>query len=422
MNLPEGWRLARLEELQADEPRAITDGPFGSNLTSAHYTETGARVVRLQNIGDGTFNDAPAYISWDHFESLRMHEVQPGDLLIASLGDVLPRACLAPATLGPAIVKADCIRVRLSPKVDSRWVMYAMQTPMVRRWAARQLHGVGRLRLGLKAIRQIPVPLPPLVEQRRIVDILEDHLSRLDAAEHLMESALRKAQSLPDVSLVQHPLVARAPMAALGELLAVGLSNGRSVQTREGGFPVLRLTALKDGIIDLGEHKPGAWTEDEAKSFLVSPGDLLVSRGNGSRPLVGRGGLVVDSEPAVAYPDTLIRIRVRPDRMQPEFLALIWNSPSVRAQIEPMAKTTAGIYKINQRDLCKVRLPVPSLAEQARVVAELGELRVSQARLRAIVLKARAQSAGLRRAILSAAFMGRLTEGTNSVIEEPVNV
>jgi len=208
-NLPVGWKLATLNDLQSDEPRAITDGPFGSSLSSAHYSESGPRVVRLQNIGDGIFNDARAHISESHFNALRTHEVLPGDLIVASLGEVLPRACLAPASLGPAIVKADCIRVRLSPQVDPRWVMYSMQRPQVRRWADDHRHGVGRPRLGLKVIRQIPVPLPSLADQQRIVDILEDHLSRLDAATDLLDSVARRTsawrRSVVDGQLWQSP-------------------------------------------------------------------------------------------------------------------------------------------------------------------------------------------------------------------------
>src|ERR1019366_5130751 len=55
--LPPGWTLASLEELAAPSPRSITDGPFGSNLKTEHYTDTGPRVVRLQNIGDGKFQN-----------------------------------------------------------------------------------------------------------------------------------------------------------------------------------------------------------------------------------------------------------------------------------------------------------------------------------------------------------------------------
>lgn len=86
------WPTVTLNHLQSEEPRAITDGPFGSNLASRHYTDAGPRVVRLQNIGDGRFVDEKAHISEEHFESLRAHEVKAGDLLVASLGASCCRA------------------------------------------------------------------------------------------------------------------------------------------------------------------------------------------------------------------------------------------------------------------------------------------------------------------------------------------
>lgn len=87
------WPVVTLGELAAPTKGAITDGPFGSNLARHHYRDAGPRVVRLQNIGDGVFVDNHAHISAEHFEDLRKHEVVSGDLLVASLGDVLPRAC-----------------------------------------------------------------------------------------------------------------------------------------------------------------------------------------------------------------------------------------------------------------------------------------------------------------------------------------
>lgn len=107
-NLPPGWVFATLSDLASLEPRSITDGPFGSNLKTSHYAASGPRVIRLQNIGNFKFNDDRAHISQEHFQSLRTHEVQPSDVLIAGLGEQLPRACLAPPWLGQAIVKADC--------------------------------------------------------------------------------------------------------------------------------------------------------------------------------------------------------------------------------------------------------------------------------------------------------------------------
>jgi type I restriction enzyme S subunit len=403
------WPVVPLNDLQTDEPRAITDGPFGSNLASRHYTDYGPRVVRLQNIGDGFFIDEKAHISQEHFESLRAHEVLAGDLLIASLGEVLPRACLAPAALGPAIVKADCIRVRLHSDVDPRWVMYAMQRPEVRRWAESHRHGVGRPRLGLKVIRQIPVPLPPLDEQRRIVALLEDHLSRLDAADTYLDAALCRAATLNEQLLDSEVAVKEAETVSLGGLLTVGLANGKSVPTEDGGFPVLRLTALRDGRVDLAERKAGAWSATDAERFLVQRGDFLIARGNGSLRLVGRGGLVTDDPDPLAYPDTLIRARPDPTIISPEFLALVWNAPAIRRQIEKAAKTTAGIYKINQKDVAAVQVPVPALIDQERIVRAVTAARESVSKLGSEVGRSRIRGTALRRSLLAAAFSGQLS-------------
>ncbi len=101
----------------APEDDCFRDGPFGSNLKTAHYAKCGARVIRLQNIGDGRFLDADcAYVPLDHYETIKRHNVHRGDVVVACLGDgvrAAGRACVVPELGGPAVVKADCFRVRL---------------------------------------------------------------------------------------------------------------------------------------------------------------------------------------------------------------------------------------------------------------------------------------------------------------------
>ena len=264
---------------------------------------------------------------------------------------------------------------------------------------------------------RLPVPVPPLAEQQRIADLLEDHLSRLDAADAYLEAAQRRGNLLHDQLLGSELAAVESAEIPLAELLAVGLANGRSVPTEEGGFPVLRLTALRDGRIDLAERKPGAWTAADAKRFLVERGDFLIARGNGSLRLVGRGGLVIDEPDAVAFPDTLIRARPDLTRIDPEFLAYVWNAPGVRRQIEQAAKTTAGIYKVNQKDLAAVRVPVPTLADQERVTTAVRESRDALSQLALEVDRAVARSSALRRSLLGAAFSGRLTGDASDLSE-----
>jgi type I restriction enzyme, S subunit len=161
--MPRGWASTTVGEVAA-----LTDGPFGSNLKTAHYVSEGPRVIRLQNIGAGAFRDERAHITIEHFETLRKHEVLPGDVVVASLGEEAPRACLVPPSLGPAVVKADCIRLRAADGIEPAFLMWILNSPPVKAQASRLIKGVGRPRLGLGGIRGLaPWSSPPSLRLSR---------------------------------------------------------------------------------------------------------------------------------------------------------------------------------------------------------------------------------------------------------------
>ncbi len=202
--LPTGWTWATVEQTAALEANAITDGPFGSNLKTSHYTNDGPRVLRLQNVGDGKFIDAYAHISWEHYATLLKHKVEAGDLVIAALGEVLPRACVIPSTVGPAIVKADCIRYKPAESVAvASFINCALNAEQTRTRTANIVHGVGRPRLNLKEVKATALPLPPLPEQRRIVAEAERRLSAIQQAEAAVEANLARAERLRQSILKQ---------------------------------------------------------------------------------------------------------------------------------------------------------------------------------------------------------------------------
>jgi type I restriction enzyme S subunit len=410
LELPEGWVEASLDQLVASKSD-IVDGPFGSNLKTEHYRDSGPRVVRLQNIGDGEFINEFAHIEPDHFEQLRKHSVQAGDVLVASLGEVLPRACIAPDFLGPAVVKADCIRVRPADGVDPVYIAQLLNSPGIRSAVADEIQGVGRPRINLSTVRNITVPLPPTEEQKRIVNELERRLSHVQAAVAGLRSSLRRIGAAR--ASIEHQLFwnGTAPVSKLSRLLNDdGLANGKSVRDRPGGFPVLRLSCLKAGRIDLAEFKQGAWTRAEAEKYIVRRGDFLVSRGNGTLSLVGRGGLVGETESEVAYPDTLIRMRSDPEKLDPEYLAAVWNSQGIRRQLEAVARTTAGIYKVNQGHLLDVDIPAPSLTVQRSRVRDAQQRLSLVDAAQSEVETALAKAAVLQRSLRAAAFTGKLVQ------------
>ena len=198
------------------------------------------------------------------------------------------------------------------------------------------------------------------------------------------------------------------PSVRVQALLDAPLVNGRSVKDKAGGFRVLRLTALRNGKIDLRESKEGDWTRFDAEPFFVKRDDTFVARGNGSKKLVGIGGRVLDDPIPVAFPDTMIRVRLDRNAVRPDYFVLVWNSWIVRRQIEATARTTAGIYKINQRHVSEFVLPLPPQGEQAEIVRTL------DARLEAAEVLDReidtnlARAEALRQSILKKAFSGQL--------------
>ena len=436
-DLPPGWEWTTLEDLLAAEPRAITDGPFGSKLASKHYTTHGARVIRLQNIGDGVFRDEHAYISSEYFEELRAHEVRAGDLLLASLGEVLPRACIVP-DIGPAIVKADCIRARIHPDVDARWVLYALMSLKSRNHATSLIKGVGRPRLGLGAIKKLPVPLPPLAEQGRIVGAIEGYLSRLDFGATQLKKTLARIDGLRERIMeaactgrldVEHDgLFAKDPAATgvndgelptlpaswkwvrLGELAEVvgGITKDSKKQSDPNVpmVPYLRVANVQRGRLELSTLAYVRAPEEKVKKLSLQYGDVLLNEG-GDRDKLGRGWIWENQIDRCIHQNHVFRARIHDGVLHPKLLA--WHANGFgRRWFEANGKQSVNLASISLSKIKMFPVPVPPWELQKELVSA-AEARLSVLdRGEALIRESLAWADSLRRSLLAEAFAGRL--------------
>ena len=182
---------------------SIVDGPFGSSLTSAHYSAEGARVIRLGNIGMCEFRDGDsAYIPIDYAEKLSAHAVATGDVVIAGLGDdkmPLGRATVVPE-IGPAIVKADCYRARPTDAVLPEYLAWALSAPQTRSQIMLLARGATRARLNTSVVQQIEIPLPNNLVQAALVQEWAERNSKIDtviaATERFIDLARERQSSL----------------------------------------------------------------------------------------------------------------------------------------------------------------------------------------------------------------------------------
>lgn len=197
--IPKEWSTASLGDLS----ESLVDGPFGSNLKTAHYVENpGVRVVRLQNIQTGLYDDSErAYISAGHASSLARNRVVAGDALIASLGDdnyPVGRSCCYPADLPDAVNKADCFRFRSGTRCINEFIMHSMNSFAARKQVRGFEQGVTMKRINLGNLRRVEIPLPNKAEQGRIVDRLSVAQQQIDATQSMNEKLSSKKRGLMD--------------------------------------------------------------------------------------------------------------------------------------------------------------------------------------------------------------------------------
>ncbi|MFI8592320.1 restriction endonuclease subunit S [Dietzia maris] len=181
---------------------SIVDGPFGSSLTSAHYSSEGARVIRLGNIGIDEFKDVDhAFIPLEYAHTLFAHEALKGDVVVAGLGDEkmpLGRAALVP-DIGPAIVKADCYRIR--PRCEQMrpdFLAWILSAPPTRKQIALLARGSTRARLNTTLIKEVEIPVPSLPIQELVVSRSRKHRSRINnlvSRAELLSDTLREYRS-----------------------------------------------------------------------------------------------------------------------------------------------------------------------------------------------------------------------------------
>ncbi len=133
------------------------------------------------------------------------------------------------------------------------------------------------------------------------------------------------------------------------------------------------------GVLKLSAVTSGSFLEEEAKTLPrgvaprpaleVNPGDVLVSRANGIKALVGVVCSVNEVRRKLMIPDLVFRLVADTEVLDPGFLAIALASAAARKQIDEVMRGSSGQYKISQADVRILRVPRMPLNEQRRIVA-----------------------------------------------------
>lgn len=323
----------------------------------------------------------------------------------------------------------------LRPKdsVDRRFLNYYLNAADYRGFA----NGTTRLKLTQSAMRRIPVPVPPLGEQRRIVDLLEDHLSRLDAADRSLTQIITRLEALRERTVV-HALtgmnVSARDDATLDELgtadgslpsLPVGWSWARlgDVADVVGGVtkdakkqsdptfvevPYLRVANVQRGRLKLDDIVTIRVPPAKAKALRLERGDVLLNEG-GDRDKLARGWVWENEIDECIHQNHVFRARIQDPRLDPYFLSMTANTIGGR-WAERNGKQSVNLASISLSMIRKMPVIVPAPSEAQRIAALIREKQSDYDRLSQAIIGARSRGTALRRSLLAAAFSGRLTK------------
>ena len=175
VKIPNSWNLLRVDELASNEDDAIRTGPFGSKLKKEYLVPEGVKVYEQSNIYDNDFKQGNRYVTRDRYESeLTSYDANPGDVLITLQGTIGDAAVL-PENAEPGVINQKLMRVRVDREIclPEYFALFFDESHLANFQIEAVSHGAVVSGLNISTISGIRVPLPPLPEQQKIVDMVE---------------------------------------------------------------------------------------------------------------------------------------------------------------------------------------------------------------------------------------------------------
>ena len=283
--------------------------------------------------------------------------------------------------------------VPLLPKdgVDREFIAYLLRRKETVEYVMASVTGARMPRTDMRALMSLPVPLPPLDEQRRIAGIL----NRAAKIERLRARAwARIREFIPALFLKTFGDPVENPMGwevrTLGEYCTLTqYGTSKKANDRAEGLPVLRMGNITyGGDLDCTDLKWVVLSKSDLEKYALRSGDILFNRTN-SKELVGKTGVWDGRFEAVAA-SYFIRLRLDETRVCPTYVWGFMNSAAMKRRLFAAARGAIGQANINAKEVKSLSLPVPppslqmwyaevvETAKAALIVAESGSRTASE--------------------------------------------
>jgi len=392
------WPLVPLSEVLTER----------QEIPSPADLESGAiRIV--SKIG---FNDGRIQLRDGGETKTGMILIRPGDLVISGINALKGAIAMYDKTATAPIAATIHYGAYITndERVDMRFLWWLLRSETFREILLQYLPGGIKSELKAKRFLPVPVPLPPVPEQQRIVARIEELARRVEEARGLRREAVGEAELLSGraIASIFEGAESEAWMAlTLGDIITdIRYGTSEKANDDQPGIPVLRIGNIQDGKLSLRDLKYLDLSKDEFERLRLKHGDILVNRTN-SAELVGK--CAVFGEPGdFVYASYIIRVRLDLQKAEPRLVSAFINSPIGRQYMFEQRKQMTGQANVNSQKLKALPLSLPPLAEQRRIVAYLDGLQAKVDDLRRLQAETQRELDALMPSILAKAFAGEL--------------
>jgi type I restriction enzyme S subunit len=345
-DLPRDWRVIPFGDV-------VLDSAFGPRFSGDLYAENGnvatLRTTDMDNEGSICYETMPlAKLDTAKFQK---HFLRKDDLVITRSG-TCGIAGIFRCFDKPVLPGAFLIRLRLSGETDVRFFRYFFNSKPGRAHLLSIAAGAVQQNINITNLEKLPVPLPPLLAQRRIAEILsafddliENNLRRIRILEEMARSIYRewfvnfRFPGHENVGLVDSPLgpiPERWEVKTLSDLVVTQYGYTESTNPEPVGPRYLRGMDLnKNSYIDWSQVPYCTITSQDHDNYRLHKGDIVVIR----MADPGKVG-IVEQEVDAVFASYLIRVSYNSDRLQPYFLFHLLDSPPYQAFIHGAATGT----------------------------------------------------------------------------------
>lgn len=190
-NIPDNWVWIKLEDICIK----ITDGTH----STPKYTTDGIPFISVKDVSSGyiSFDDTKFISEEEHKQLYSRCNPEYGDLLITKVGTTGVPAIVETNQQFSLFVSVALLKINCK-KIYNKYLYYILQSPVVAKQVKENTRGVGNKNWVLDAIKNTILPLPPLEEQFRIVEKIEEIFTQLDETKIIEDKINLLKISFPD--------------------------------------------------------------------------------------------------------------------------------------------------------------------------------------------------------------------------------